>query len=169
MIEICIPQTDPQTALGGLAEIIAPPEAFGERRFFTEAITALGAGLSPVFHTNRVAPSRLPLVVERLERHPHAAQAFMPLDVSRYVVLVAPDTGAGAPDVGKACAVLLTGNQGILYRPGTWHMGMSVLDGPGVFAVLMWRGRSDDDVLQPIEGLRITAGNAQTNPGRDLA
>lgn len=169
MIEIAICQTDPHAALGPLAEIITPPETFGDRRFFTDAIIASGSGLAPVFHTNRVAPSCLPLVVDRLERHPHAAQAFMPLDVSRYVVLVAPDTGAGAPDLGRACAVMLSGNRGILYRPGTWHMGMSVLDGPGVFAVLMWRGRTDDDVHHEIEGLRITSDNDKINQGRNVA
>lgn len=158
-----------ETDLEPLASLIAAPDRAGERRFFDEAVTDAGPGLAPVFHTNFVVPATLPLVVERLEHHPHAAQAFVPLDVSRYVAVIAPDTGAGAPDLSLARAFILSGQYGILYRPGTWHLGATVLDRPGTFAVLMWRGRADDDVFAPTHNLRITMPDSQAAEGREVA
>ena len=40
---------------------------------------------------------------------------------------------------------------GVVYHPGTWHAGITVLDSEATFAVMMWRGGEDDDVFAPIE------------------
>jgi ureidoglycolate lyase len=95
------------------------------------------------------------LQVSLLEHHPHANQAFIPLDVSRYLVTVAPSDAAGQPILDKLESFLVPGNLGVVYRQGVWHAGASVLDRAGNFAVLMWRGAPDDDVMLPIEPVTI--------------
>jgi len=139
---------------------LGPPDQVGGRAHF-------GAWLKPVpgrsqqCHLNRVAPSTFPVVLDQVERHPHAAQIFLPVGVSRYLVTVMPSDPSGGPDAEKAVAFVVPGTLGVAYRPGTWHAGISALDAEASFAVLMWRGGSDDDVfsaIPPIEVRTATGG-----------
>jgi ureidoglycolate lyase len=88
---------------------------------------------------------------------------FLPVDVDHYVVTVMP--GQDMPDPTGAVSVILPGTVGIVYRPGAWHAGMTVLDRPGHFAVLMWRGAADDDRFADIPPLTIVAPEALTGTG----
>lgn len=124
------------------------PAQAGQRQFYSQWLG--GAGLAPVFHVNNVLPSTLPLTLNKLERHPHAAQCFVPLDVSRYLVTVAPSLPDGSADMARLKSFVLPGTIGVVYAPGVWHAGASVLDRAGAFAVLMWRGANDDDVFADI-------------------
>ena len=83
-----------------------------------------------------IDPVAPPLVVPRMERHPHSAQMFLPLAVARYLVVVAPDRG-GAPDPAKARAFIVPGDLGIVYAIDQWHCPMQVLDSRASFVVLM--------------------------------
>jgi len=134
-------------------EVIDRPAQTGERAFYSRWLG--GAGLAPVFHVNNVPVSTMPAVVDRLERHPHAAQCFVPLDVSRYIVTVAPSLPDGSPDLTRVESFLVPGTLGVVYAPGVWHAGMSVVDRAGAFAVLMWRGANDDDVFTDISPLHL--------------
>ena len=102
------------------------------------------------------APRPLPVVHKKLERHPHSAQTFIPLRVSRYVVVCAPADAAGDPDAGRARAFVVGPGTGVAYRRGVWHGPMTVLDEPAEFAVVMWStgdaGRDDEwrDLREPI-------------------
>ncbi|AXC48429.1 hypothetical protein DRW48_00795 [Paracoccus suum] len=111
------------------------------------------AGLKLQFHTNWVEPGDCTL--SRVERHPYAAQAFLPLDVGRYLVTVFPAAPDGGPERRAAKSFVVPGNRGVIYRQGIWHAGISVLDDPGSFAVLMWRGAPDDDQFADIAPLMI--------------
>ena len=77
-------------------------------------------------------------------RSPFLKRPIFPTDihpareVSRYVVTVAPSDAFGRPIVAEARAFVVGGGRGIVYRCGTWHAGMSVLDRPARFAVLIW-------------------------------
>ncbi|WP_246288336.1 ureidoglycolate lyase [Achromobacter pestifer] len=87
-----------------------------------------------------------PVAIELMERHPHAAQTFVPLTATPYLVVVAPTGTDGLPDMTRLAAFLASGSQGVCYRVGTWHHGLTVLDGPAEFFVLMGQtGRGDDD------------------------
>ena len=44
-------------------------------------------------------PSRLPLEIKYLERHAHSTQAFLPLSVGEYLVVVCADDSKGKPDL----------------------------------------------------------------------
>ncbi len=61
----------------------------------------------------------MPRKVDHLEFHPLGSQAFLPLDASPFIVVVAP--AANEPDLGKLAAFVTNGCQGINYRLGTWH------------------------------------------------
>jgi ureidoglycolate lyase len=86
----------------------------------------------------RVEPKTPPLEATMLERHEFSSQTFFPLRVSRYLVVVAPAARQGGPDVKSARAFVARSGQGITYRLGTWHHGLTVLDAPAELAVLMW-------------------------------
>jgi ureidoglycolate lyase len=83
-------------------------------------------------------PATLPLTISVLERHRFSPQTFIPLEVSRYLVTVAPSDAFGRPIVAEARAFVVGSGRGIVYRCGTWHAGMTVLDRPARFAVLIW-------------------------------
>lgn len=141
-------------AFAPFGAFIRRPDAHGQRQFYSDWLG--GDGLQPVFHVNSMAPTSLPAPVSRLERHPHAAQCFVPLDVERYLVTVAPSLSDGAPDTGALRSFVVPSSQGVIYRRGVWHAGASVLDRAGAFAVLMWRGREDDDEFCEIAPVTVT-------------
>lgn len=136
-------------------EFVDRPDATGSRRMFSRWFG--GSDLGPVFHTNAVPSSELPLMLTSLEQHPHAAQSFVPLDVSRYLVTVARSDASGAPLLDTLEVFILPGTRGVIYAKGVWHAAATVLDRIGNFVVLMWRGRPDDDVFVDIPQHRILA------------
>jgi ureidoglycolate lyase len=133
--------------------LIDRPAEAGQRQFHSDWLG--GEGLSPVLHVNNVPRATLPMTLSRLERHPHAAQCFVPLDVSRYLVSVAPSLPDGSADLAGMKSFLMPGTVGVIYAPGVWHAGASVLDRAGAFVVLMWRGANDDDIFADIEPIQI--------------
>ncbi|MDO9426410.1 MAG: ureidoglycolate lyase [Methylobacterium sp.] len=92
----------------------------------------------------RSEPWSGPVPVARLERHPHSSQAFLPLAVAAYVVVVAPDRD-GRPDEAALRAFRVPGHIGLNYRAGAWHAHMMTLDAPGIFAMLVHEDGSADD------------------------
>lgn len=97
------------------------------------------------FRTSLTAPSILPLRTRVMERHAFSSQAFLPVDVARYVVMVAPDGADGGPDLAGARLFLVDGRTGINYRAGVWHHPMTVLDRDAVFATVMFNDGGDRD------------------------
>ncbi len=61
----------------------------------------------------------MPRKVDHLEHHPLGSQAFLPLDASPFIVVVAAP--GDEPDLGELQAFVTNGRQGINYRLGTWH------------------------------------------------
>ena len=89
-----------------------------------------------------------------MERHPVSSQAFLALDVARFLVIVAPTIEDG-PDMGRAQAFIGSAEQALVYAPATWHHVMVALDRPGRFAIIMWcaeDGRNDEfhTLAQPV-------------------
>ena len=80
----------------------------------------------------------------------------MPIDVARWLIVVAPHAASGGPDTSGVRAFIATGKQGVTYKPNTWHHGLTLLDKPGRFAVFMWRtGTRGDEEFVPVEPLTI--------------
>ncbi|MEI4472505.1 ureidoglycolate lyase [Frigidibacter sp. MR17.24] len=78
-------------------------------------------------------PRALPYEFALVERHPEGSQAFLPMTMSPFLVIVAPDEG-GAP--GRPAAFLTAPGQGINLHRGTWHGVLTPLHAPGLFAVV---------------------------------
>ena len=160
-----LPLLAPDAALfAPFGEFIDVPAQVGVRRMYSQWLAPV-PGLALQFHTNRVAVSTLPLRVDRVERHPHAAQLFLPLVASRYVVTVMTADAAGAPDPASARAFLVPPTLGVVYRAGVWHAGMTALDTEASFAVVMWRGAADDDVFATIPPVVVDAPAAVASSG----
>ncbi len=78
-------------------------------------------------------PRTLPLILEMVERHPEGSQAFVPMSVDPFLVIVAPDED-GTP--GTPLAFLTEPGQGINFHRNTWHGVLTPLHEPGIFAVI---------------------------------
>ena len=91
------------------------------------------------------SPSPFPLEIKALERHAQSNQAFMPLSVGEYLVVVCNDTGEETPDLTTLRAFRVSGDVGVNYNPNTWHYGMTTIDAPGTFAMLVHESGGSDD------------------------
>ena len=122
-------------------------------RVYISDTLANGRAHAPVcLSVATVEPKKeLPLRVTVLERHEHSSQTFVPLSVSRYLVLATLDAPGGGPDLNRLRAFVARAGQGVTYAMGTWHHPVTVLDTPASFAVLMWRdGTSGDEEFVPV-------------------
>lgn len=81
----------------------------------------------------RAEPRALPYRLDLVERHPDGSQAFIPMSLVSFLVIVAPDDG-GKP--GRPRAFLTAPGQGINLLRGTWHGVLTPLAAPGLFAVV---------------------------------
>jgi len=107
----------------------------------------------------RARVGRLLLEVKLLERHESSSQTFVPLDVGRWLVVVCPHAPLGGPDVAHGRAFIARPDQAITYRMNTCYRGLTVLDRPGCFAMLMWLdGNSGDEEFVPATPFTIRLG-----------
>ena len=75
----------------------------------------------------------LPYLLDLLERHPLGSQAFIPMSLDPFLVIVALDAG-NAP--GQIRAFLTAPGQGVNLLRNTWHGVLTPLHAPGLFAVI---------------------------------
>ena len=83
-----------------------------------------------------IEPIALPYEFNAMEAHEHSSQAFVPVDVSRYLVVVATSAPDGKPDLASARSFVAGPRQSIIYAPGIWHQPMRALDRAARFAIL---------------------------------
>lgn len=116
---------------------------------FTDIPEVLEQGDTPGHHAFAIlcpAPVADQTVrIASLERHPHSTQSFLPIRAGRWIVLVAPTLPDGLPDIGHALAFLAGPGDAVCIRRNVWHAGLTVLDGPAEFGMIMWRTNSGDD------------------------
>ncbi|SES24968.1 ureidoglycolate lyase [Tranquillimonas rosea] len=89
----------------------------------------------------RAEPRTLPYRLEMVERHPLGSQAFIPMSLVPFLVIVAPDVG-GRP--GTPRAYVTEPGQAINLHRGTWHGVLTPLHAPGLFAVVDRIGAGDN-------------------------
>ncbi|MBI2740235.1 MAG: ureidoglycolate lyase [Rhodospirillales bacterium] len=150
------PQPLTQEAFAPFGDVIDVPTEPG-RRYYEEALGNLRPNARPSLSLSLKGetPNR-PLTADLLERHEFSSQTFVPIDVARWLIVVAPQARTGGPDLSGVKAFIATGTQGVTYRPNTWHHGLTVLDRPGRFAVFMWRdGGEGDEEFVPVEPFTI--------------
>jgi ureidoglycolate lyase len=145
-----IPQPLTRAAFAPFGDVIDVPNEAG-RTYYEDALGNLRpearASLSMTF---RVPTQDRPLKSETMERHEFSSQTFVPVDVGRWLIVVAPHATSGGPDMAAARAFIANGQQGVTYKPDTWHHGLTTLDKPGRFAVFMWRAGTKDEEFVPV-------------------
>jgi len=143
-------------AFAPYGEVIDVPTAAG-RTYYEDALGNLRPHARPSVSVSlRPETRERPFRAELLERHEFSSQTFMPLDVARYLVVVAPHAATGGPDVVNVRAFIATGAQGVTYRANTWHHGLTTLDRPGRFAIFMFRdGGTSDEEFVPVPPFTI--------------
>ena len=116
---------------------------------FTDFPQVLEPGDTPGRHAFAIlCPQPVPpgnISIASLERHPHSTQSFLPIRAGRWIVLVAPTLPDGLPDKDAARAFLAGPGDAICIARNVWHAGLTVLDGPAEFAMMMWRADAGDD------------------------
>ena len=151
-----VPQPLTREAFAAFGDVIDVPSEAG-RTYYENALGNLRPAARPSLSVSlKAETSDRPLKAELLERHEFSSQTFMPLDVGRWLIVVAPHAKDGGPDVAQVKAFIATGKQGITYKPNVWHHGNTVLDRPGRFAVFMWRdGGTGDEEFVPVSPFTI--------------
>jgi ureidoglycolate lyase len=126
------------------------------RTYYEEGLGNLRPAAKPSLSVTFKAPTPdRPLKSELMERHEFSSQTFVPVDVGRWLIVVAPHAAQGGPDMAKLSAFIANGQQGVTYKPNTWHHGLTVLDKPGRFAVFMWRAGTEDEEFVPVSPFTI--------------
>src|SRR5215470_7711505 len=88
-------------AFAPFGQVIARPTDFG-RVHFSDALANGRGGAKPSLSLTRARPlaaKRLEAV--KMERHEFSSQSFVPLDVARYLVIVAPHGQDRKPDSSR--------------------------------------------------------------------
>ncbi|MGX9352648.1 ureidoglycolate lyase [Shimia sp. W99] len=75
----------------------------------------------------------LPYQLDMMERHPDGSQAFIPMSMEAFLVIVAEDTGNGP---GTPRAFITSPGQAINFARNTWHGVLAPIKGSGLFAVV---------------------------------
>ena len=150
-----IPQPLTKEAFAPYGDVIDMPTEAG-RNYYEDALGNLRAAARPSLSValREPTPDR-PLTSELLERHEFSSQTFVPVDVGRWLIVVAPHAKAGGPDLGGLKAFIADGRHGVTYKPNTWHHGLTTLDKPGSFAVFMWKAGTADEEFVPVAPFTI--------------
>ncbi|OWT55706.1 ureidoglycolate lyase [Candidimonas nitroreducens] len=118
-------------------------------------VETLGEGARAQLSIFVSKPVELPFELEFLERHPLGSQAFVPMDGSRFLVVVAPV--GEAIDPGSVRAFVTNGRQGVNYRASVWHAPLAVLERSGELLVVDRGGEGANCDVHP---LRLRVGLA---------
>ena len=130
-------------------QVIERPVDFG-RVYFSDALANGRAVAKASLTLSKARPlEAAALTAAKMEGHEFSSQSFVPIDVSRYLVIVAPHAAGGGPDGARLHAFVARGYQGVTYGMNIWHHPLCVLDRPGQFAVFMWLdgGRGDEEIV----------------------
>jgi ureidoglycolate lyase len=150
-----VPQPLTPEAFAPFGDVIAMPTDAG-RFYYDDALAnlrpAAGASLSVALKAE--TPDR-PLTSQTMERHEFSSQTFIPVEVGRWLIVVAPHAAAGGPDMAAARAFIADASQGVTYRANTWHHGLTTLDRPGRFAVFMWKAGTQDEEFVPVPSFTV--------------
>jgi ureidoglycolate lyase len=102
-------------------------------RYHDRARLDFGPGGRAGISIFKAEPRALPCRLDMVERHPDGSQAFIPMSMDPFLVIVAPDED-GEP--GRPRAFLAEPGQGINLLRNTWHGVLTPLHAPGLFAVI---------------------------------
>jgi len=149
------PQPLTREAFAPFGDVIDMPTEAG-RFYYDDALGNLRSSATASLSVALKDPTQdRPLGSDMLERHEFSSQTFIPVDVGRWLIVVAPHAAQGGPDTKKAIAFIADGSVGVTYKANTWHHGLTTLDRPGSFAVFMWKAGSADEEFVPVKPFTI--------------
>ncbi|MCZ6859837.1 MAG: ureidoglycolate lyase, partial [Alphaproteobacteria bacterium] len=76
-------------AFAPFGQVISRPARVGDRVSYEAGLSSRRPQATIRLWVNHVQPATSPLVATKLERHRYSSQTFLPLSVSRYVVITA--------------------------------------------------------------------------------
>lgn len=83
--------------------------------------------------------------IKFMERHPHSTQTFTPMQSGRWLIVVAPASADGSPDLDRVQAFVAGPHQSICIHRNVWHAPLTVLDRPSEFGMIMWKCDTGED------------------------
>lgn len=92
------------------------------------------------------AATAFPLSIRQLERHSLSSQLFVPIDLSRYLVVACNSAANGMPDLSSIGVFMADGSQSVHYGRGVWHAALHLADRPGSYVALRYCRSMDDDL-----------------------
>ena len=150
-----LPQPLTKEAFAPFGDVIDMPATAG-RFYYDDALGNLRSHATASLSVALKAPTPdRPIASQEMERHEFSSQTFIPVDVGRWLIVVAPHAARGGPDMAMARAFIATGAHGGTYKPNTWHHGLTTLDKPGSFAVFMWKAGAADEEFVPVPPFTI--------------
>ena len=151
-----IPRPLTVEAFAPYGDVVEAPAKPG-RAYFEASLGNLRQAAQPrLWMLTKLPVAGLPLDITSLERHQFSSQTFVPIEIGRWLVVVAPRRADGGPDVERAQAFLPTQFQGVSYKPNTWHSGLNVFDKRARLTVFMWLdGSAADEEIVPVPTIRV--------------
>lgn len=132
-------------AFAPYGDVLDGPHATG-RVYYDEGLSNGRPNARPSLSLVQANPlPSLPLIATKMERHQFSSQSFVPIDVSRWLVIVAPKHSDGGPDTSKVRAFAPSTGQGVTFHADVWHHPLAVFDQPARFVIVMWLERSNTD------------------------
>jgi ureidoglycolate lyase len=132
-------------AFSAFGEVVEASERPGRAYFETSIENARSAARPRMWMLTKLPSDPLPLTFNTLERHQFSSQTFVPIDLSRWLVVVAPHHPGGGPDVDRVEAFLARPTQAVSYRANVWHGSLTVFDKLSHLNVFMWLDGSAAD------------------------
>lgn len=122
---------------GDVLEAVGDPDKLINQgmcgRFHDRARLDFGPGGRAGISIFKAIPRELPHTLDLVERHPDGSQAFLPMSLDPFLIIVAEDDN-GTPVNFRA--FLSSEGQGINFLRNTWHGVLTPLHAPGLFAVV---------------------------------
>jgi ureidoglycolate lyase len=138
-------------AFAPFGDVVEAPAKPG-RAYFESSLGNLRPDARPrLWMLTKLPVPGLPLEITSLERHEFSSRSFVPIEIGRWLIVVAPHAPRGGPDLARAQAFMANARQGVSYRPNTWHSGLNVFDKPARLTVFMWLdGTAADEEIVPV-------------------
>ena len=89
-----------------------------------------------------------PMKIDMMEKHPLGSQAFIPMQETTFLVLVAPK--GGKPNIDEIESFIVPPHIGVNYNPGIWHFPLISTKDMN-FLVVDRKGSGDNLVIENIE------------------
>ena len=138
-------------AFSPYGDVVEAPAQAG-RAYFATSLGNLRPSAHPkLWMLTKLPAQPLPLEFRALERHEFSSQTFVPIDIGRWLVVVAPHDPQGGPAADSVEAFLARPTQGVSYRPNVWHGSLTVFDQVARLNVFMWLdGTPSDEEIVPV-------------------